>query len=162
MAAANARFREMLSRVWENMPMQVLLVFLAYAMFILILAIPFLVVAGIAAAFVAGLVMLVGGVAAGRPMGMIAGLLLVAGSGAMALTIRHCALTPPAAGAAGGAHVLVYKTYQGMRARHMAMKWLRDGTFQRLAEEEKARKAREAAANSAEAVENGQAAGEGE
>jgi hypothetical protein len=137
----------------------VFLVFLAYAMFILILAIPFLVIAGIAAAFIAGLVMLVGGVAAGRPMGMIAGLLLVAGSGAMALTIRHWALTPPAAGTTSGAHVLVYKTYQGMRARHMAMKWLRDGTFQRLAEEEKARKA---AANSAEAVENGQAAGEGE
>jgi hypothetical protein len=68
------------------------------------------------------------------------GVVLMVGSGAAALTIKHWATSPPT-DAATSAHRVVYQTYQDMRARYQALRWLRDGTFERLAEEQRARDA---------------------
>jgi hypothetical protein len=113
---------------------------LAYALFIIVLAIPFFVIAAIAAAFVAGIAAIVAGLARGRWFSALLGVVLMVGSGAAALTIRHWATSPPT-DAATSAHRVVYRTYQDMRARYQAMRWLHDGTFERLAEEQRARDA---------------------
>lgn len=91
---------------------------LAYALFIILLAIPYLVIAVIALAFVAGVAAIIGGVRNGRT----------------ATAVKHWATSPPT-NSSGSAHRLVYETYRGMRARQQAMRWLRDGTFTQPAKE---------------------------
>jgi hypothetical protein len=115
-------------------------VLLAYAAFIIILAIPFLLIAAIAAAFLGGIVTVVLGLVRRSSAWAVLGVVLMVGSGALAITIAYWATTPPADGAAD-AHRLVYQTYQSMRARQQAMRWLRDGTFERLAKERQAQDA---------------------
>jgi hypothetical protein len=100
---------------------------LAYAAFILILAIPFLVIAAIAATFVAGIRVIVAGIAGGRLSRVLFGVVLMVGSGAAAMVIAHWATSPPT-DAATSAHRVVYQTYQGLRMQYLAMRWLRDGT----------------------------------
>jgi len=107
---------------------------LAYALFIILLAIPYLVIAVIALAFVAGVAAIIGGVRSGRTATALLGLVLLAASGTSAITIKHWATSPPT-NSSGSAHRLVYETYRGMRARQQAMRWLRDGTFTQPAKE---------------------------
>jgi thiol:disulfide interchange protein len=103
---------------------------LAYALFIIVLAIPFLVIAAIAAAFVAGIAGIVAGIAKGRLSGALLGVVLMVGSGAAAMMIMHWATSPPT-DAATSAHRVVYQTYQELRMQFRAMRWLRDGTLER-------------------------------
>ena len=115
------------------------MVFLAYAMFILILAAPFLLVAGIAWAFLAGAAKIVRGAAQRRPDMALTGFLLLAASSMAGLTLHDWSVTPPPAGEKPGLHDGVYRTVQALKARHQAMQWLRDGTFERLAKERRAK-----------------------
>ena len=114
-------------------------VLLAYALFIIILAIPFLVLAAIAATFLGGIAAVIVGVVRRRSSWALLGVLLMVGGGAAAMTIKHWATTRPPDADTTSAHRVVYQTYQGMRARQQAMRWLRDGTFERLAKEGRAR-----------------------
>ena len=120
-------------------------VLLAYALFIIMLAIPFLVIGATAATFL-------GGRRNGRsglsPLQIILVLLMV-GSGAAAM-IKHWATSPPIEASATNVHRVVYQTFQGTPARQQAMRWLRDGTFERLAKEGRGRDAERAAPSSAE------------
>lgn len=102
---------------------------LAYALFIILLAIPYLVIA-----VIAGVAAIIGGVRSGRTATALLGLVLLAASGTSAITIKHWATSPPT-NSSGSAHRLVYETYRGMRARQQAMRWLRDGTFTQPAKE---------------------------
>ena len=125
-------------------------VLLAYALFIIILAIPFLVIGVIAAAFLGGIAAVVVGFVRRRLSWAVLGLVLMVGSGAAAMTIKHWATTPPTDADTTSVHRVVYQTYQGMRARQQAMRWLRDGTFERLAKEGRARDAERRAPSSAD------------
>jgi hypothetical protein len=110
---------------------------LAYARFIIVLALPFLVIAAIAAAFIAGIT----GIAAaigGRLSGALLGAVLIAGSGTTAMMIKHWATSPPT-DAATSAHRVVHRTYQEVRMQLLARRWLFAGTFSRLTDEERAR-----------------------
>jgi thiol:disulfide interchange protein len=106
---------------------------LPYAWFIIVLATPFLVIAAIAAAFIAG----IAGIAAaigGRWSGALVGVVLIASSGTTAAMIRHWATSPPT-DAATSAHRVVHRTYKEMRMQ-LARRWLHAGTFSRLVEEQ--------------------------
>ena len=111
---------------------------LAYALFILVAAIPFLVVTAIAGAFLTGLAGLAAGIVKRRWAVAALGAVLMAGSGAAARAIQHWATTKPS-DASTGAHRVVYKTYQDMRIQYRARRWLHDGTMERLAAEQRAR-----------------------
>jgi hypothetical protein len=104
---------------------------LAYAWFIIVLAAPFLVIAAIAAALIAGIAGIAAGIG-GRLSGALLGVMLIAGSGTTAMTIRYWATSPPT-DAATIAHRVVHKTYQEMRMRMMT-RWLHDGTINRIAD----------------------------
>lgn len=104
---------------------------LAYAWFIIVLAAPFLVIAAIAAAFIAGIAGIAAGIG-GRLSGALVGVMLIAGSGTTAMTIKHWATSPPT-DAATAAHRVVHKAYQEMRMRMMT-RWLHDGTINRIVE----------------------------
>jgi hypothetical protein len=116
-------------------------VLLAYALFIIVLAIPFLVIGVIAAAFLGGIAAVIVSLVRRTSSWALLGVLLMVGSGAAAMTIKHWATTPPTDAGATSPHRVVYQTYQGMRARQQAMRWLRDGTFSRLAKEGRVRDA---------------------
>jgi hypothetical protein len=107
---------------------------LAYALFILVLATPFLVVAAIAAAFIAGIAGIVAAIG-GRLSGALLGVVLIASSGTAAMMIKHWATSPPT-DAATSAHRVVYQTYREMRMQLLARRWLYAGTFNRLTEEQ--------------------------
>ena len=109
--------------------------FLAYALFIIILAIPYLVVAAIVAVFCAGVAGLIAGIAKRQRFNVVMGIVLVLASSGAGWTIRHWATTPPATDHPFVLHQVVYQTYQSLRARHQAMRWLLDGTFVRLMKE---------------------------
>jgi thiol:disulfide interchange protein len=116
-------------------------VLLAYALFIIVMAIPYMVVAAVACTFLGGVAALVSGILRGRTAKALVGVVLMIGSGAAAMTIAHWATSRPTDASATSAHRVVYQTYQGMRARQQAMRWLRDGTFTKLAKEQRARDA---------------------
>jgi hypothetical protein len=101
--------------------------FLAYALFIIILAIPYLVVAAIIAVFCAGIAGLVVGIAKRQGFNVVMGVVLVLASSACGWTIKYWATTPPADDGASSLHSAVYHTYRTLRARHQAMQWMRDG-----------------------------------
>jgi thiol:disulfide interchange protein len=107
---------------------------LAYAWFILVVALPFLVIAAIAAAFIAGIAGIVAGIG-GRLSAALVGVMLIASSGTAATTIRNWATSPPT-DAATGAHRVVHRTYQEMRMQLLARRWLYAGTFNRVAQEQ--------------------------
>jgi thiol:disulfide interchange protein len=109
--------------------------FLAYALFIIMLAIPYLVVAAIAGVFCAGVAGLIAGIVKRHRFNMTMGIVLILASSAAGWTIRYWATTPPADDGASSLHSAVYHTYRALRARQQAMQWLRDGTFERLAKE---------------------------
>lgn len=111
--------------------------FLAYALFIIILAIPYLVVAAIAAVFCAGVAGLIAGIAKRQRFNVVMGLVLTLAGGAAGLTIKYWATTPPSGAHAFVLHRVVYQTYESLRLRHLAMRWLRDGTFGPLSKEQK-------------------------
>jgi thiol:disulfide interchange protein len=104
---------------------------LPYAWFIIVLATPYLVVAAIAAAFIAGIAGIVAATG-GRLSGALFGAMLIAGSGTTAMTIRHWATSPPT-DAATSAHRVVHKAYREMRMQMMT-RWLHDGTINRIVE----------------------------
>jgi hypothetical protein len=104
---------------------------LPYAWFIIVVASPFLVIAAIAAAFIAGIAGIAAGIG-GRLSGALVGVMLIAGSGTTAMTIKHWATSPPT-DAATSAHRVVHKAYQEMRMRMMT-RWLHDGTINRIVE----------------------------
>ena len=112
--------------------------FLAYALFIIILAIPYLVVVAIAAVFVAGIAGLIAGIAKRQRFNVVMGIVLTLAGGAAGLTVKYWATTPPAGEHAFVLHRVVYQTYESLRLRHLAMRWLRDGTFERLSREQQA------------------------
>jgi hypothetical protein len=104
---------------------------LPYAWFIIVQASPFLVIAAIAAAFIAGIAGIVAGIG-GRLSGALVGVMLIAGSGTTAMTIKYWATSPPT-DAATSAHRVVYETYREIRMRMMT-RWLHDGTIKRIVE----------------------------
>jgi membrane protein implicated in regulation of membrane protease activity len=104
---------------------------LPYAWFFIVLAAPYLAIAAIAAAFIAGIVGIVAGIG-GRLSAALLGVTLIAGSGTTAMTIRHWATSPPT-DTATSAHRVVYKTYREMRMWAMTRR-LHDGTIQRIVE----------------------------
>jgi thiol:disulfide interchange protein len=109
--------------------------FFAYALFIIILAIPYLVVAAIVGVFCAGVAGLIAGIVKRHLFNMTMGIVLILASSASGWTIRYWATTPPADDGASSLHSAVYHTYRALRARQQAMQWMRDGTFERLAKE---------------------------
>ncbi len=113
-------------------------VFFAYAMFIILFALPFLVIGAIAAGFVAGVVNLAVGIARRKTVRAVLGAALIAVCGGTGLAVHYWATTPPTYGDTAGVHGVVYRTWHAIEARYVAMKWLRDGTFERLAEEQRA------------------------
>ncbi len=113
--------------------------FLAYAVFIVVMALPYLVVAAIVGGFVGGCLMFAGGLVGGRPLTVAMGVALMMASGTAAYMIRYWIITPPPA--QQGVHALVHSTYRGMMARRQAMRWMRDGTFERLAKDQRTRQA---------------------
>lgn len=120
------------------------MVFLAYAAFIIILALPFLIVAMIAGGIFGGGAMAVSGVVNGQPRAIFLGLVLLVTSGIAAATIFYWATTPPPATAATRSpHRVVFETYRAIKARQQAMRWMTDGTFERLAEEQRRAKPQE-------------------
>lgn len=125
-------------------------VLLAYALFIIILAIPFLVIGAIAATCLGGIATVVVGLVRRRSFLAVLGVVLMVGSGAAAMTIKHWATTRPPDADTTSAHRAVYQTYQDMRARQQAMRWLRDGTFERLAKEGRVRDAEPRAPSNAD------------
>jgi hypothetical protein len=110
---------------------------LAYALFIIVAATPFLVIAAIAAAFIAGIAGIAAGIG-GRLSGALLGVVLIAGSGTTAVTIGHWATSPPT-DTATSAHRVVHQTYQEVRMQLLAMRWLYAGTFNRVAQKQPAR-----------------------
>jgi hypothetical protein len=114
-----------------------MMVFLAYAMFIVMLALPFIVIGGIAIGFLAGVANLAIGIARRKTVRAIVGAALVAVCGGSGLAIYYWATTPPSNGDTASMHSTVYRSRQAIQARYTAMKWLRDGTFERLAEEQR-------------------------
>jgi hypothetical protein len=101
---------------------------LAYALFIIVLAIPYVLIAGIVVAFVVGGVATIAGIRNRRiTLGWL-GVLLMLASGITAITVKNWATYPPTS-TSSSAHRVVYNIYLEMRARKHAMKWLRDGTF---------------------------------
>ncbi len=109
------------------------MIFLAYAAFIILLALPFLVVAMIAGGVVGGGALTVSGLVNGQPRALITGLLLFVVSAAAAILVYHWAPTPPAADVgARSPHRVVFNTYRSLKARQQATRWMRDGTFERL------------------------------
>jgi len=114
-------------------------VLLAYSLFIIVMAIPYMVIAAVPCAFLAGVAVLVSGILKGRTANALLRVVLMVGSGAAAMTIAHWATSRPTDASATRAHRVVYATYQEMRARHQAMRWLRDGTFTKLAKEQRTR-----------------------
>jgi hypothetical protein len=114
---------------------------LAYALFIIVLAIPFLVVGMIAAAFIAGITGIVTGIAGRRLPRILLGAVLLAGSGAAGTMIGRWATSPPT-DAATSTHRTVYKASQELRVLYLAMRFLFSGGPKRLAEEQRARDAK--------------------
>jgi hypothetical protein len=122
--------RDFLKRTCNHRRMELL----PYAWFIIVLALPFLVIAAIAAAFIAG----IAGTAAaigGRLSGALIGVMLIAGSGTTAMTIKHWITSPPT-DAATSAHRIVHQAFQEMRTQFLARRWLYAGTFNRVVEEQ--------------------------
>lgn len=106
-------------------------VLVAYTLYIIILAIPFLVIAAIAAIFLAGIAAVVSGVSGGRSLKALLGVIMLVVSGSAAAMITYWATTPPADASGTGPHNIVYKTYREIQAQFQALRWLRDGTFER-------------------------------
>ena len=117
---------------------ELLLVLLAYTVFILFLAIPYFVIIGIAFAFFAGIVATVAGIFGRRTARALCGVVLVVASVAAAMTVKHWATTAPT-DASGSLHRFAYQSYQHMRAERQAMQWLRDGTFSQPPKEQRPR-----------------------
>jgi glucan phosphoethanolaminetransferase (alkaline phosphatase superfamily) len=106
-------------------------VLVAYTLYIIIMAIPFLVIAAIAAIFLAGIAATVSGTSGGRSIKTLLGVIMIVASSSAATMITYWATTPPADAGATTPHTIVYKTYQEMRAYFQALRWLHDGTFER-------------------------------
>ncbi len=106
-------------------------VLVAYTLYIIIMAIPFLVIAAIAGIFLAGIAATVTGVSGGRSPKALLGVIMLVASSSTATMITYWATTPPADASTMGPHNIVYKTYQEMRAQFQALRWLHDGTFER-------------------------------
>lgn len=111
---------------------------IAYAVFIIILAIPFLVIAAIASAFIGGIAAIVEGLASGRSSRALLGAVSMVASGAAAMMIMHWATARPT-DTATSAHRIVHQTYQGLRAHYIALRWLHDGNLKRVTEQQRAR-----------------------
>jgi hypothetical protein len=108
---------------------------LPYAWFIIVLALPFLVIAAIAVAFIAGIAGLAAAIG-GRLSGALVGVVLIASSGTTAAMIRHWAMSPPT-DAATSAHRVVHRTYQQVRMQVLARRRLDGGTLSRVVEEQR-------------------------
>jgi thiol:disulfide interchange protein len=119
---------------------ELLLVLLAYTLFILVMAIPYLVIAGIGLAFFVGIAATAAGLFGGRTARASWGVALVVVSVAAAMTIKHWATTAPT-DASGSMHRFAYQSYQQMRAERLARQWLRDGTFTQPPKEQRPRDA---------------------
>jgi thiol:disulfide interchange protein len=107
---------------------------LAYAWFIVVLALPYLVIAAIAAALIAGAAGIIARIG-GRVSGALLGVMLISGSGTTATMLTQWAGSPPT-DAASSAHRVVHQTYQEIRTQFLARQGLPAGTFNRLAEEQ--------------------------
>jgi hypothetical protein len=110
---------------------------LPYARFIIVLALPFLVIAAIAVGFILGITGIVARIG-GRLSGALLGVVLIAGSGTTTMMIKHWITSPPT-DAATSAHRVVHRTYQEVRMQLVARRWLHAGTLSRLTDEERAR-----------------------
>jgi hypothetical protein len=122
--------RDFLKRTCNHRRMELL----PYAWFIILLALPFLVIAAIAVAFIAG----IAGIAAaigGRWSGALLGVVLIASSGTTVAMIRHWAMSPPT-DAATSAHRVVHRTYQEIRMQVLPRRRLDAGTLNRIVAEQ--------------------------
>jgi hypothetical protein len=108
------------------------MIVLAYALFILMFALPYLVVLGLGWAFVQGVSLIASGDAGSVP----SGLAMAAASLGAALMLLRWSIKAPGP-TASKPHRLVFETYRSIRASGRARRWLRDGTLQRPAAEQK-------------------------
>lgn len=111
-------------------------IFLAYAVFILMAAAPFLVIAAILGAILFGLTALIQGIASARPARMAIGAVVMSAGIATSLLLYHWASTEPDDPDATSAHALVHSAWRHTYLRFVAMRWLLDGTFDRLGQDQ--------------------------
>lgn len=112
-------------------------VFLAMAAFILMVAAPFLVMALVTAAIVYGLIGLLQGLAGRAPRRAAVGAALLVVGVCSGLILMHWVSTPPVAGERSSPHALVHDAWKQTRHRFIALKWLTDGTFEKLARDQR-------------------------
>lgn len=116
-------------------------VFLATAVFILMLAAPFLVMFAVIAAVAYGVIALARGIVLGQTASAAVGAFVLMIAVVSGFTLLHWTATKPAEGETSSPHALVYQAWQQTRLRFKALQWMSDGTFERLAREQRERRA---------------------
>ncbi len=107
-------------------------VFLATAAFIIMVAAPFLVMAAISAAIGFSLIALVRGFRTARPTYAVLGALVLIAGVTSGLTLLAWSTSVPPKGKTSSPHALVHHAWQQTRLRFGALRWMTDGTFERL------------------------------
>lgn len=115
--------------------------FLATAVFIIMLAAPFLVMFAVIAAVIYGVFALARGILFGRPASAAIGAFVLMTAVASGFTLLHWTATKPAEGDTSSPHAHIYHAWQQTRLRFKALKWMSDGTFERLARGQRESKA---------------------
>lgn len=112
-------------------------VFLAMAAFILMLVAPFLVIIIIGLIIIAGIIFLIRGLRKAKPTLIIFGIVLLIAGTTSGHMIIYWATTEPQSDNTSRAHELVHESWKQTRLRFKALKWINDGTFDRLNKKDK-------------------------
>lgn len=114
-------------------------IFLAIAVFILMVAAPFLVVLVVAATITGGAVVSLSGLVAAKPARALVGALIFSLGIGSGLTLLHWVNNKPTQGDTKSPHALVHDAWRQTRLRLIALQWMADGTFEKLADQQRQR-----------------------
>lgn len=116
--------------------MDALIFLLGVAITILMVAAPFLVIIAVVATIGFGLISLIRGIRTARLKHTVIGAIFLIAGTTLGLTLLTWSTTQPPKGETSSPHAYVHHAWEQTQLRFQVWKWMADGTFGRLAQEQ--------------------------